>query len=490
MASRISYLVRSKTGFYEYRRKVPTRLRPFFPSTKTGKLMSEWKKSLNTKHEPIAHRRWLEENNRFNAASEIAEKLASGTPLASYEIEASGNAIAIKDGVHPKQAPVLLANATDEDIINFKRRVAEWNDFIVYMHDQYLEEIDRKYRDANGKEIKWDPSDPKVAAFRIMTGEAIVSMEPTWSDATELYIKVNKAGKKREIVKEQKWELSTRNLLEKFAASNGGKHLRLEDLDRQTIRDWLIRTYPNVSTRNRYNNVFSAVLNNWNKEHKSKVYNPFAGLSNKTLEQEEAIKRRSFTPTEWHSYLLHIENLGDIQLKLIGLLMLYTGCRTNEAAGLQVRDLRIGDNLPHVVFRTNEIRRMDKNGLERAVPLMTPILETYRLYDHEKNPELPLFPKYGTTKGFENVSAKLRHIVNDLMGIDSPEVVPYSARHTMRDRSEVANISTSRAEYIMGHKSAASSRIHQKYGTKTPPSVLLDDMIKIFEVADWGYYEN
>ena len=68
MASRISYLVRSKTGFYEYRRKVPTRLRPFFPRTKTGKLMSEWKKSLNTKDEAIAHKRWLEENNRFTAA--------------------------------------------------------------------------------------------------------------------------------------------------------------------------------------------------------------------------------------------------------------------------------------------------------------------------------------------------------------------------------------------------------------------------------------
>ena len=279
-------------------------------------------------------------------------------------------------------------------------------------------------------------------------------------------------------------------MLEKFAISNGGKQSKLEDLDRQSIRNWLLETYPNVGTRNRYNNVFSAVINNWNEENKSKVYNPFSGLSNKQLEEEEAIKRRSFTPAEWHSYLAHIENLGDIQLKLIGLLMLYTGCRTNEAAGLQVKDLRVTDNLPHVVFRTNEIRRMDKNGLERAVPLMTQVLDTYRLYDHKKTPELPLFPKYGNTKGFENVSAKLRHIVNDLMGIDSPEVVPYSARHTMRDRSEAANISTSRAEYIMGHKSAASSRIHQKYGTKTPPSVLLDDMIKIFNVTDWGYYEN
>ena len=209
MASRISYLVRSKTGFYEYRRKVPIRLRPFFPSTKTGKLMSEWKKSLNTKDEAIAHKRWLEENNRFTAASATAEKLLSGIPLAPYEVVAAGKAIAVKDGVHPQQAPVLHANATPAETINFKRQAAEWNEFIVHMHDEYIDELDRKYRDEDGNELNWDHTDPKVAAYRIMKGEELTTPEPTWSDAVELYISVNKAEKKREIVKEQKWELST-----------------------------------------------------------------------------------------------------------------------------------------------------------------------------------------------------------------------------------------------------------------------------------------
>ena len=133
---------------------------------------------------------------------------------------------------------------------------------------------------------------------------------------------------------------------------------------------------------------------------------------------------------------------------------------------------------------------MDKNGLERTVPLMTTVLDAYRLYEHEKHPDKPLFPKYGNTRGLENVAAKLRHVVNELMGIKNPDLVPYSTRHTFRDRSEAANISTSRSEYIMGHKSAALSRIHQKYRTKTPPTVLYEDMTKIFKVTDWGYYED
>ena len=81
--------------------------------------------------------------------------------------------------------------------------------------------------------------------------------------------------------------------------------------------------------------------------------------------------------------------------------MLYTGCRTNEAAGLQVRDFRLEANMPHVVFRTNELRRMDKNGLERAVPLMTPVVDAYRLYEHEKRPDKPLSRNMATQEALK-----------------------------------------------------------------------------------------
>ena len=41
----------------------------------------------------------------------------------------------------------------------------------------------------------------------------------------------------------------------------------------------------------------------------------------------------------------------------------------------------------------------------------------------------------------------------------------------------------------MGHKSEGSSKIHKQYGTMTPPEVLLEDMTKIYDTVDWGYYE-
>ena len=104
---------------------------------------------------------------------------------------------------------MLHTNATPAETINFKRQAAEWNEFIVQMHDEYIDELDRKYRDKDENELKWERTDPKVAAYRIVKGEELTSPEPTWSDAVELYIPINKAEKKREIIKEQKWELST-----------------------------------------------------------------------------------------------------------------------------------------------------------------------------------------------------------------------------------------------------------------------------------------
>jgi len=84
----------------------------------------------------------------------------------------------------------------------------------------------------------------------------------------------------------------------------------------------------------------------------------------------------------------------------------------------------------------------------------------------------------------------LRHIVREVSGIKHEDVVPYSARHTIRDRSAAARVDLARAEYIMGHVSDGSSKIHKEYGTKTPPEILFDDMSAIFAVSNWGFYES
>ena len=68
--------------------------------------------------------------------------------------------------------------------------------------------------------------------------------------------------------------------------------------------------------------------------------------------------------------------------------------------------------MPHIIFRSNRLRRMDKDGLERAVPLLTPVLDALRQHKLPKeDKDAAVFPKYGNTKGFDVVSAKQRYIL-------------------------------------------------------------------------------
>ena len=146
------------------------------------------------------------------------------------------------------------------------------------------------------------------------------------------------------------------------------------------------------------------------------------------------------------------------ELKVIGLLIRFTGCRTSEAAGLQVKYLKLNSNIPHVIFRISSIRRMDKSDIERAAPLLAPILDAFRVYEIPSENDAPVLPNYYTAKRRGNYTAKrrgnasiaLRHIVRSIAGIKDKDVVPYSARQTFKDRATAASVDPSRAEYIMG----------------------------------------
>ena len=495
MAAKISYLRQSSSGWYEYRRKTPKRLSEFFPE---GKRV-EWKQALETKDMTTAQRRWADENTKFENAKALAEKLAEKPDeLLSYEVLEVANRIVRDAGLHPEQAPAIKPKGDVKQLLEEVETRDEQFDLLLEIVDDNSIDEEQMAKDySNGQFFSPDyklprknnPRDPYRVAYDIATGDIKTSLQPTWRDAVETYIRVNKADKKREAVKEQRWEKKTRSLYERFASAMGGMDTKLDDLDRHKIRNWLWSNFK-VGSRNRYNNQLSAVINTWNRETPKKVHNPFTGLSNKKLEQEEASNRRSLKPAEWFKYHDEIQKIEDIQLKIISLLMMYTGCRPSEAAGLQVKDLKINTNMPHVVYSTNPIRRMDKDGLERAVPLLTPVLNTLRQYKLPTDPDAAAFPKYGSTNGFDAVSMKTRSVLRTKAEINDPSVTPYSARHTFKDRSAKAQIPREIAEYIMGHVGKDSSKIHDKYGTATPPEVIFKYMEQVYSTADWGYYRD
>ena len=83
MAPKISYLFQSKTGFFEYRRRVPPSLQEHFPRSSKGKLLAEWKKALDTKIESVALRRWAAENERFEDTKRCCQTNENSHQIAS-----------------------------------------------------------------------------------------------------------------------------------------------------------------------------------------------------------------------------------------------------------------------------------------------------------------------------------------------------------------------------------------------------------------------
>ena len=63
-------------------------------------------------------------------------------------------------------------------------------------------------------------------------------------------------------------------------------------------------------------------------------------------------------------------------------------------------------------------------------------------------------------------------------------------RHTFKDRGIAAGVYEAERKYMMGHKSDGSSAVHKKFGTMTPPELIFNHIVKIFQTKTWGYYED
>ncbi|MDA9954348.1 hypothetical protein N9D61_08530 [Planktomarina sp.] len=79
-----------------------------------------------------------------------------------------------------------------------------------------------------------------------------------------------------------------------------------------------------------------------------------------------------------------------------------------------------------------------KGSVSGRRPVVGELLDSLRAYVSSidtANPDAPLFPKYGRDGGMDAISATLRKIVNDKMGLKADKTcVPYSTRHSMKDK--------------------------------------------------------
>lgn len=489
MTTKMQYLTQSKTGWYEYRRRIPQNLRPAFGN------LREFKRALRTTSLNEAAIRWVAANKQFTDIVDRARRLQDpdGNRLSEDVL------VAARTKAKMLEPPILRAGASIEERKAFDEAEKAW---LVAMEeaksevaDNYLDfdALQRSYDD--GRFFKPDyktpyfaprGDDPAVLALRNVEGGIPLDLRPTWHDAIDNYLRIHKTDTGRDSVSQATFEKKTRSLLNKFGLSLGkqGNATPLDQISRQHARSF--KEQYSTATGNKNNNVLSAVVNSWNKENAAKaVDNHFTGLTKKKLEDQQSTKRRSFSPSQWSAYVAKLKTWRNPEIGLIGLIMAYTGCRTSEAAGLAVLDVRLDDEVPNLIFRNNEVRTMEKNGLERAVPIFAPLVELLKTYRATNPQTSSFFKKYGAKRHYTNVSKQLNDIIREKLLIADKELVAYSFRHTIIDKARAAGLDNGIAQYLVGHKTSESSRIHGNYGTRTPPKANVDHLRRILDQAVW-----
>ena len=147
-----------------------------------------------------------------------------------------------------------------------------------------------------------------------------------------------------------------------------------------------------------------------------------------------------------------------------------------------------------MVVKNNKYRILGKKRLERAVPIVEPLLSHLKDYiDNHftgSNPDL-LFPQFGEGRHASgDRSKKLSAFVDNQRPDDDALLSPYSLRHTFKDRYQRARVPQDIGEYIFGHNSEQASKVHAKYGTGRGVEDLVKDMKAIVAVKEWGYFEE
>ena len=499
-------------GLYTYRRRVPTDLKQAWG-------IREVKVALKTADHALALKAGAEANLQFEIKAKhlrlTARDAAQKNAIEKLEerkwiIQTATNMLK-QEGVLPSQQPKLADGATLKTLADWMTGVGTYQDNLIsILQDKYLDE-EKQQRDYDAG--KWptensyrpvDPNDMDKVALEILSGSTPPqTIEATWKDTVDIYIKENKAEAQRTEHNQRKHELRMRKIADELASYLGsgqkeaGYDTKLSEFTRMWIlgfKQYCSHTHPDwrPATFNKGISLLSAAFNKGVTIFELTLNNPFEGLKVRETAAHVSgvpsanISRRSFTPEE----LTHYEGLLKTKrpdVKTIGLLMIWTGCRTMEIAGLTFNELLLDVNVPHLDIKPNHIRRLKTLSSERKVPLITDALDAMRDYlqsQQNTKPSDPVFPRFGRDGGMDPLSQNLRSIIRNQMQITDRRLVPYSTRHTLKDKMRVIRTPLALQLELMGHQNP--NRIADEYGDGDPLIYLRQELERATKVEVWG----
>lgn len=195
----------------------------------------------------------------------------------------------------------------------------------------------------------------------------------------------------------------------------------------------------------------------WAMNHGQASENPFQGLriSRKSKLAEQVVSyepfsteelQKIFQPKTWSTYA------KKPHFKLLPLLLLYTGARPNELAGIPLADIRQEQGIDYF-----SIRAAKNSNSQRKIPFHKAILASsfmdYLAQRRQDDPNGQLFPDLPPSKnGYaKNVSRRFNELHLPAIGLRDPTKRLYSFRKTFINRMSELNVNPAMLMAIVGH---------------------------------------
>ncbi|ATQ54504.1 tyrosine-type recombinase/integrase [Paracoccus yeei] len=132
----------------------------------------------------------------------------------------------------------------------------------------------------------------------------------------------------------------------------------------------------------------------------------------------------------------------NIEARTILLVMINTGARPSEIAGLQPDEIRLAGKVPHILIQPNATRHLKNRHSERYIPLTGVSLEAIKA--------MPAgFPAYAQKSATLSATVNKFLAENNLLETDDHSM--YSLRHAFEDRMLTAGIDERIRRDLLGH---------------------------------------
>lgn len=412
LSVKIKYVFsRGNTTFYQ--RAVPTDLRSRYPGANV-------KVNLATT-DPIKVARMVDKLNRkYEAEWEGLRAAPDSSPDALKAhardfLKAWGLEPGSPDN-HP-QAIELLHNHIDS------RRAA------------YAEGDEEVYRSAGDDEFL---TPTELMAGRLLHG----AQHDTITDALEVYLERNtRKGN-------EKFETYARRAFATLVAACGDKDVKaFTRADAHLFVSKALEGGNKTTTVKRRVNSFRAVWSAYAREKAHGLHNPWERLPIQG-HGEDATKRKPFTQDQLKALWLACRERDD-DMRWIAAMLLDTGARLAEVAGLALDDIKLNDPVPHIHIQPHPWRSV-KTKLARAVPLHGAALwAAKRVVATAKEGQAFAFPRYTDATGCRATAAS-GALVKWVKGQGIDRVI-HELRHTMKDRLRAVQCQKTIMDGILGH---------------------------------------